>query len=437
MNNQQKWNRSNSVLSSSVPCAGCIRRVSTSSPFLLCKRNYSNISVHRDFGEWLAGFIDAEGSFIIRKDKKLYSFVFEIGLHKDDTSVLKDIYKTLGIGIIGTVGQYSYFRVTKQKELFILREILEGYPLNSTKYLNDLAFYQALVLYTKTRTKTSELLDEILTIKNSMNTNRSNFELPKSKDFRITPNWFVGFLEGDGSFSILRDNLSMRFNIWQAKCDLALLEAIKDFINNLPGDYKSRRKTEGVVTLTVRSAAANANTKALVSIGVSNTDFIQNVFIPFLDTLLFRTKKGKAYYYWKTVLSLKKLGLHYTDEGLKIIGLIINKMNSLTSNPNSADTLDSEVLQNDINRLLSGPSNLEIQEDGRIFIKSLNKYYSDKSKIKVELHNELGLVISTWDSIADCAKYLGITRQRAGTLLQKGSSVRFEDKVLYIKKVIT
>ncbi len=141
------------------------------------------------------------------------------------------------------------------------------------------------MLYTKTRTKTSELLDEILTIKNSMNTNRSNFELPKSKDFRITPNWFVGFLEGDGSFSILRDNLSMRFNIWQAKCDLALLEAIKDFINNLPGDYKSRRKTEGVVTLTVRSAAANANTKALVSIGVSNTDFIQNVFIPFLDTL--------------------------------------------------------------------------------------------------------------------------------------------------------
>jgi hypothetical protein len=87
-------------------------------------------------------------------------------------------------------------------------------------------------------------------------------------------------------------------------------------------------------------------------------------------------------------------------------------MNSLTSNPNSAEVIDSEVLQNDINRLLSGPSNLEIKEDGRIFIKSLNKYYSDKGMIKVELQNELGLVINTWDSIADCAKkYLGITRQ--------------------------
>ena len=287
---------------------------------------------------------------------------------------MKDIHKIIGIGIVGTAGQSAYFRITKQKELFIFREIIEGYPLNSTKYLNYLAFYQALELYTNAKTKTTELLDEILTIKNSMNTNRTNFELPKSKDFLITPNWFLGFLEGDGSFSIDRGNLSMKFHVWQAKCDLALLEAIKDFINNLPGDYISRRKTDGVVTLSVRSAAANAKTKPLVSIGVSNTHFIQNVFIPFLDTLVFRTKKGKAYYYWKTVLSMKKLGLHYTDEGLKVIGLIINKMNSLTSS-HILDTLDSEVLQNDINRLLSGPSNLEIQEDGRIFIKSLNKYY--------------------------------------------------------------
>jgi hypothetical protein len=128
-----------------------------------------------------------------------------------------------------------------------------------------------------------------------MNTNRSNFELPKSKEFKITPNWFLGFVEGDGSFSILRDNLSMRFNLWQAKCDLALLvEAIKDFINNLPGDYKSRRKTDGVVTLSVRSAVTNAKGKPLVSIGVSNTDFIQNALIPFFfKTLVFRTKKGK------------------------------------------------------------------------------------------------------------------------------------------------
>jgi hypothetical protein len=111
-------------------------------------------------------------------------------------------------------------------------------------------------------------------------------------------------------------------------------------------------------------------------------------------------------------------------------------MNCLTSDPDSAGAIDSEVLQNDINKLLNGPSNLEIGEDGRIFIKSLNKYYSDKSKIKVELHNELGLVISTWDSIAECAEFLGITRQRAGVLLKKGSPVYFEGKALYIKKVL-
>lgn len=208
---------------------------------------------------------------------------------------MKEICQTLGLGSVGTSGQTAYFRITQPKELFTLRGILEAYPLNSTKYLNYLDFYKALDLYAKTRHKTTELLDEILTIKNSMNTNRSNFELPKSKNFRITPNWFLGFVEGDGSFSITRSELSVKFNLWQSKCDLTLLEAIKDFINNLPGDYRSRRKTDGVVNLSVRSG--DTNTKALVSIGVSNTDFIHNAFIPFLDSLVFHTKKAKAYHY--------------------------------------------------------------------------------------------------------------------------------------------
>jgi len=99
----------------------------------------------------------------------------------------------LGIGSVGTSGQASYFRVTKQQELFILREILEAYQLNSTKYLNYLAFYKALDLYTKTRHKTTELLGEILTIKNSMNTNRSNFELPKSKKLGLLRIGSLGF----------------------------------------------------------------------------------------------------------------------------------------------------------------------------------------------------------------------------------------------------
>jgi len=56
--------------------------------------------------------------------------------------------------------------------------------------------------------------------------------------------------------------------------------------------------------------------------------------------------------------------------------------------------------QKDIERLLSGPSNLEIKEDGRIFIKSLNKYYTGSGNIKVELLEKNGLVFKTFDSKA-------------------------------------
>lgn len=53
-------------------------------------------------------------------------------------------------------------------------------------------------------------------------------------------------------------------------------------------------------------------------------------------------------------------------------------MNSYRLSTNS-EKLDSDLLnllQLDIENLLSGPSNLEVKEDGRVFIKSLNRYAS-------------------------------------------------------------
>jgi hypothetical protein len=63
-------------------------------------------------------------------------------------------------------------------------------------------------------------------------------------------------------------------------------------------------------------------------------------------------------------------------------------------------SVDRALLQIEIDKLLNGPSNFEEREDGRIFIKSLNKYYSDRIKIKVELKDEDGNTLNTFESIA-------------------------------------
>ena len=65
--------------------------------------------------------------------------------------------------------------------------------------------------------------------------------------------------------------------------------------------------------------------------------------------------------------------------------------------------VERDFLQSEVTRLLKGPSNYEIRE-GRIFIKSLNKYHSGRTKTKVELKDQEGLIFKTLDSMNKCAE---------------------------------
>jgi hypothetical protein len=66
-----------------------------------------------------------------------------------------------------------------------------------------------------------------------------------------------------------------------------------------------------------------------------------------------------------------------------------------------------------------GPSNLEVKEDGRVFIKSLKKYYLDNTKIRLKLIDESGGIIKLFDSVADCAKYLNVSKRTVTNRLKK------------------
>jgi len=137
------------------------------------------------------------------------------------------------------------------------------------------------------------------------------------------------------------------------------------------------------------------------------------------------------------VLNLKLKGQHFTEEGVNLINTIINQMNNnrlSTIGEEKTEVVSRELLQKEIDRLLSAPSNLEIEEDGRIFIKSLNKYYSDRSNIQVDLLDEKGSIFETFNSLVDCSKYLNISPQTAGRKLRAGSPVLLNNQSLYIKK---
>lgn len=65
-------------------------------------------------------------------------------------------------------------------------------------------------------------------------------------------------------------------------------------------------------------------------------------------------------------------------EGLKIIKLIVSQMNNKRLSNNSFTKIDRGYLYDEINRLLSRPSNSEVKQNS-VFIKSLNRSVSLKA----------------------------------------------------------
>jgi len=186
----------------------------------------------RNFYEWLGGFTDAEGSFYIVTGRSC-AFRFRINLHKDDINVLYYIHNTLGFGEVRSYRYFSSFTVTRLKDIALLLNIFAQYPLQGSKWLNYRDFSKAFDLYLNSD-RGAETLKEILNIKNGMNRLRSDFTMPSDKEVRITPYWLLGFIEGEGSFSInKRNNYRLDFSLCQSSTNLVLLQKIKIYLENL------------------------------------------------------------------------------------------------------------------------------------------------------------------------------------------------------------
>jgi hypothetical protein len=78
--------------------------------------------------------------------------------------------------------------------------------------------------------------DEILRLKNNMNRLRLDYALPEDKFISITPYWLLGFIEGEGCFSINKhNNYRLDFSLCQSSTNFELMKSIKLYLENLPG----------------------------------------------------------------------------------------------------------------------------------------------------------------------------------------------------------
>lgn len=182
----------------------------------------------------------------------------------------------------------------------------------------------------------------------------------------------------------------------------------------------------------------NSDSRGIFNLIVQRRSYIEFVLIPFFDSITWRSKKFLDYNDWKAIFYLYNKGFNYLQEGEALIKRILSQMNNnrlSTSKGSSATKVDRDLLQVDIDKLLSESSNYEIKE-GRIFIKSLNRFKgSPTSKMVQLLDVTSGNIISTFTSIAESAKFLGVLPQTTRIRVQKNTHFLFKGKLVYLKFV--
>ena len=254
------------------------------------------------FFQWFVGFTEAEGYFKFKpryRNGKIISFQFEfeIHLHIDDFELLNNIKEKLKIGNVYANNSRNScnFVVGSEKELRLLINLFDGFPLNGVKLLDFLQFKEAFLLYfNREGTINEDLIKKLLKLKEGLNKGRVDFTMPQNHQINITGHWLVGLIDGEGSFSMTRGSrLRLCFQLLFTANQKPLLEAIKVFLmNNLGFDKYSLWKLENSSVIGIFEFKAKGNSKPTVCLEIRNVHLLQNYFILFLSNYTLLSKKS-------------------------------------------------------------------------------------------------------------------------------------------------
>ena len=255
----------------------------------------------------------------------------------------------------------------------------------------------------------------------------------------------MGFTEGDGSFNVSTNGFRLIFSLTQADIDFDLMNKIVDFFNNnLPGIIISTTEKDkllksasckGGPAKVYKGREQSLQSKGGCDLKISSVDYIRDTLIPFFEAMTWHSKKYQDFLDWKTILKIKDLGLHYSHNGLELINKIMNQMNSKRLSNYGSSKIDRNKLEQEIYEILNNAnnSNYEIR-DGRVWIKSLNRFQSQFKSISIKLFDSEGDLLANYPSLLNCSKDLGIGRSTLKYRLENNVTFEYEGKSVYLKK---
>jgi hypothetical protein len=162
-----------------------------------------NVGHPDDFGQWLAGLVDGDGTFWFNQTKKgSWDFTFKVVQSNYNLKLLTYLKKKLKCGSVTSAGKHlSQYRIRHPEILktFVL-PLFENKLLTRSKAWDYLCMKEALEIYCNPAlclTIRNKLLQEVLAKKKLM---PETFVLSHPKNPNYPPvGWILGFTEAEGS----------------------------------------------------------------------------------------------------------------------------------------------------------------------------------------------------------------------------------------------
>ena len=374
------------------------------------KVDYKSIfdSLDQSFIEWFVGFSDAEANFQIKLNEGKVQLMFQIGLHLDDYPLLCYIKEKLQCGYITLdhKRQKANYVISSQEALLgVLVPIFDSFHLNTTKYLNYIAFREVINMRTTKDHLTPKGRVRILCLKASMNKARTEFDLSADHQVHITWNWLLGFVEGDGSFSF--SGVKPRLSIQLTLIDKPVLVAINEFFGGI-----------GSLTIISRSSQEGRECHAPeVALEFRQIAFLYNVIVPTFTSLTFYSKKGLDFADWAICVRVYFSGRHTLQEGKELIALLRSRMNNNRLSTNPDNKRDLVIPQERIDGVFNLSAPYEVRKGARDFSGS-NKLVPESFPVYVSHPDGL---TSLYPSLSQCALAMGISRNPIRKYLDSGT----------------
>jgi hypothetical protein len=291
---------------------------------------------------FITGFVDGEGCFYIKIVKNstsrtgyLVQLTFGLILHAKDLDLLKIIQAEFkGVGHIWEgkasldKGARVQYQISSIKDIKILINHLDKYPLLTQKWSDYQLFKQAFELIERKEHLTQQGLEKLVSIKASMNNGLADelkaafpeiipVKTPQVKDKVIlNPNLISGFVTAEGCFNVqiyksktkLKKAVQLRFYITQHNRDTKLMQSLMEFWDC------------GNVTKRLNEPA--------VDLKITKLDDLNEKVIPLFQKHPILGIKHLDYLDFVKVIELMKKKDHLTTSGLNQICRIKNGMNT-------------------------------------------------------------------------------------------------------------